>query len=85
MRPARNDMLNLWQRIAARPLGAKMVAGVLLAGIFSLMASPEVLDHGKAAATSLTKPVSSEAASKTEPNRDCSSDHRQQSEPEPLP
>ena len=80
MRPVHNDMLLLWQRIAARPLGAKIVAGVLLAGIFSLMASPDVLDHGKAAATSLTKPVSSEAGSKMELNRDCSSDPHRTSE-----
>jgi hypothetical protein len=80
MRPVRNDMLALWRRIATRPLGAKIVAGVLMAGIFSLMASPDVLDHGKAAATSLSKPVSSEAASKVEPTRDCSSDRRHTSE-----
>ncbi len=57
-----------------------MVAGVLLAGIFSLMASLDVSNHGKAAATSLTKPVSSEAGSQLEPNRDCSSDRHHTSE-----
>jgi hypothetical protein len=80
MRPVRNDTLTLWKRIAARPLGAKMVAGVLLAGIFSLLTSPDVFDHGKAAATSLTKAVSPVTGSKIQPNRDCSAERHHPSE-----
>lgn len=80
MREAGNDMLALWTRIAERPLGAKMMAGVLLAGIFSLMASADVFDHGKAAATSLTKPVLSEAPSQTDRDRDCSTHRRRPAE-----
>jgi hypothetical protein len=77
MRPVRNDMRTLWERIAERPLSAKIVAGIILAGIFSLMVSPDVLDHGKAAATSLTRSASpgagrTDAGSTMDPNGDCS-------------
>lgn len=80
MREVRDEMLTLWTRIAKRPLGAKMMAGVILVGIFSLLASPDIFDHSKAAAISLTKPVSSEAASRMDPNRDCSSSRQHPAE-----
>lgn len=77
MRPVRNDMLTLWERIAERPLSAKIVAGIILAGVFSLMVSPDVLEHGKAAATSLARSTSPEAGgtdagSTMDPNGNCS-------------
>ncbi len=69
-------MLTLWNRIAGRPLGAKIMAGMLLAGIFSLMASPDILDHGKAAATSASSHMGSTAV----PSSDCAPDHHRTSE-----
>lgn len=75
-------MLTLWYRIAERPLGAKMAAGIVLAGIVSLMASPDVLSHGKASATSFAKSGSSQVGSMEVP-RDCSSDRDQT--PDTLP
>lgn len=72
-------MLTLWKRITARPLSAKMMAGILLAGIFSLMASPDILSHGKAAATSLGKTASSHMGAMAVPSNDCSSDHHRPS------
>ena len=76
-------MLTLWNRIAERPLTAKMMAGILLAGIFSLMASPDILSHGKASATSFAKSTSSQMGSMALPSRDCSSDRHQTSEAAP--
>lgn len=73
-------MLTLWKRIAERPLGAKMMAGTLLAGIFSLMASPDILNHGKASATSLGKSASSAMGSMALPSNDCSPDRHRPSE-----
>jgi hypothetical protein len=70
-------MLTLWNRIAGRPLGAKITAGILVAGIFSLMASPDILNHGKAAATSLAKSASSPMGSIPVTSSDCAPDrHR---------
>lgn len=73
-------MLTLGKRIAARPLSAKMMAGILLAGIFSLMASPDILNHGKAAATSLGKSASFPMESMAVPSNDCSSNRHRPSE-----
>jgi len=75
-----NDLLTLWKRVAERPLSAKMMAGILVAGIFSLMASPDILNHGKAAATSLAKSASSPVASMAVRGDDCSSDRHRPSE-----
>jgi hypothetical protein len=73
-------MLTLWNRIAGRPLGAKITAGILVAGIFSLMASPDILNHGKAAATSLAKSASSPMGSIPVPSSDCAPDRHRPSE-----
>lgn len=75
-------MLTLWYRIAERPPGARIAAGILLTGIVSLMASPDVLSHGKASATSFAKSGSSQVGSMEVP-RDCSSDRDQT--PDTLP
>lgn len=80
MRQVRDDMLTLWTQITAGPVSAKLMAGALLAGIFSLMASQDVSDRGKAAATSLTKPILSEGKSQTDPDPDCSSDRHHTSQ-----
>jgi len=76
-------MLTLWDRIAERPLGAKMMAGILIAGIFSLMASPDIVSHGKASATSFAKSASSHMGSMAVPSKDCSSDRHHTSETVP--
>ncbi|HKN86844.1 MAG TPA: hypothetical protein VJV04_08300 [Nitrospiraceae bacterium] len=70
----------LWNRIAERPLAAKMMAGILLAGIFSLMASPDILSHGKASGASFAKSASSQMGSMAVPRTDCSSDRHQPSD-----
>jgi hypothetical protein len=56
---------------------------VLLAGIFSLMTSPDAFDRGKAAATSLSKSAWSQAESATIEHNDCSSDRLRPSEVSP--
>ena len=76
-------MLILWDRIAGRPLGAKIMAGILLAGIFSLMASPDILNHGKAAAISLAKSASSPMGGTPAPSSDCAPDRHRALETSP--
>lgn len=72
-----------WNRMAERPLGANMIAGILFAGIVSLMASPNILDHGKTAVTSPSKSASPHMGSVEAPKSDCSSSRHHTSDPLP--